>query len=75
MTKKTSLATHQNFISAINQLPSFVADTNADLDESYDWVADQIGLDSFVDDSEAWDLFYDAYHDAAQFVLPDVPLD
>ena len=37
---------------------SFVDDTNADLDMAYDWVCDQLEIESFVDNLEAWDSFY-----------------
>ena len=50
-----------NFINAIESLPQFIIDANADLDMAYDWVADQTGLDSFVHQQDAWDMFYDAY--------------
>ena len=44
-----------------SNFPQFIIDANADLDMAYDWVADQTGLDSFVHQQDAWDMFYDAY--------------
>ena len=56
-----------NFINAIESLPQFIIDANADLDMAYDWVADQTGLDSFVHQQDAWDMFYDAYEKTSLF--------
>ena len=59
------IATDPAFLSALEGLDSFVFDNSADLDMAYDWIADQTGIDSFVHDKKAFDLFYDAF-DATQ---------
>ena len=38
-----SNTTYNEFKEILNQLTAFISDTGADLDASYDWVADQIG--------------------------------
>ena len=48
----------------MGQMLSFVNDTNADVDLAYDFVCEQLGIDSFVDNNKAWDDFYD-YWEAA----------
>ena len=48
----------------MGQMLSFVNDTNADIDIAYDFVCEQLGIDSFVDNEEAWDDFY-TYWEAA----------
>ena len=48
----------------MGQMLSFVNDTNADIDMAYDFVCEQLGIDSFVDNEEAWDDFY-TYWEAA----------
>ena len=60
-----NIATDPAFLSALEGLDSFVFDNSADLDMAYDWIADQTGIDSFVHDKKAFDLFYDAF-DATQ---------
>jgi len=57
--------TQPQFIDAIDQLPQFVNDTNADVDMAYDWVADQCNIPTFVNQTQAWDMFYDAFESAA----------
>ena len=42
----------------MGQMLSFVNDTNADVDMAYDFVCEQLGIDSFVDNEKAWDEFY-----------------
>ena len=37
---------------------SFVNDTGADVDLAYDFVCEQLGIDSFVYNDKAWDDFY-----------------
>ena len=48
----------------MGQMLSFVNDTNADIDSAYDFVCEQLGIDSFVDNEKAWDEFY-MYWEAA----------
>ena len=42
----------------MGQMLSFVDDTHADIDSAYDFVCEQLGIDSFVDNKAAWDDFY-----------------
>ena len=42
----------------MGQMLSFVNDTNADIDMAYDFVCEQLGISSFVDNEKAWDDFY-----------------
>ena len=48
----------------MNQLYSFVADTQSDLDVSHDWVCDQLEINSFVDNEGAWNSFYKTWQSA-----------
>ncbi|WDS61068.1 hypothetical protein SBM1_00201 [Synechococcus phage S-BM1] len=48
----------------MGQMLSFVNDTNADVDMAYDFVCEQLGIDSFVANNDAWDDFY-TYWEAA----------
>lgn len=48
----------------MGQMLSFVNDTNADLDMAYDFVCEQLGIDSFVDNETAWDEFYTYWKNA-----------
>ena len=48
----------------MGQMISFINDTNADVDMAYDWVCDQLEIDSFVDNDSAWNSFYDAWESA-----------
>jgi len=48
----------------MGQMLSFVNDTNADVDMAYDFVCEQLDIDSFVDNKDAWDDFY-TYWEAA----------
>ena len=43
---------------------SFVADTQADCDSAYDWVCDQLEIESFVDNEGAWNSFYETWQSA-----------
>jgi len=42
----------------MGQMLSFVNDTNADVDMAYDFVCEQLDIDSFVDNQKLWDDFY-----------------
>jgi len=42
----------------MGQMLSFVDDNHADVDMAYDFVCEQLGIDSFVDNKTAWDDFY-----------------
>ena len=42
----------------MGQMLSFVNDTGADVDLAYDFVCEQLGIDSFVYNDKAWDDFY-----------------
>ena len=46
------------WVDTLSQMYAFVQDTNADLDMAYDWVCDQLEIESFIDNLEAWDSFY-----------------
>tara|TARA_R110000796_G_scaffold37298_2_gene94129 strand:+ start:282 stop:518 length:237 start_codon:yes stop_codon:yes gene_type:complete len=48
----------------MNQLYSFVSDTQSDLDVSHDWVCDQLEINSFVDNEGAWNSFYKTWQSA-----------
>ena len=48
----------------MGQMLSFVDDTNADLDMAYDFVCEQLEIDSFVDNLDAWDEFYEYWKNA-----------
>jgi|TARA_B100001996_G_scaffold108747_1_gene82133 hypothetical protein len=54
-----------DFQSVLNQLPSFIEDTGADLDFAYDWVADQIGYPGFASNDDLYDQFYLAFQNAS----------
>ena len=59
-----SSLTYTDFQSVLNQLPSFIEDTGADLDFAYDWVADQIGFPTFASNDALYDQFNLAYQNA-----------
>jgi hypothetical protein len=48
----------------MGQMLSFVNDTHADIDMAYDFVCEQLDIDSFVDNEAAWNDFY-TYWEAA----------
>ena len=54
----------QSWDYVMGQMLSFVNDTNADVDMAYDFVCEQLGIDSFVDNTAAWNDFY-TYWEAA----------
>ena len=60
-----SLAENNEFQQVIEGLYDFVTDTNADCDTAYDWVCDQLDIQTFVADNYAWDMFFDVYTQAA----------
>ena len=64
MRQTTMITKDPKFIEALNQLPQFVSETDADVDMAYDWVAEMIGCESFVHQNDAWDLFYDCFIEA-----------
>ena len=45
----------------MGQLPTFVNDTNADIDMAYDWVCEMLNIVTFVDNETAWNSFYDVW--------------
>ena len=49
----------------MGQMLSFVNDTNADVDMAYDFVCEQLQINSFVDNEAAWNDFYDTWESAA----------
>jgi hypothetical protein len=59
-----SLAENNEFQQVIEGLYDFVVDTNADCDTAYDWVCDQLDIQTFVADTYAWDMFFDVYTQA-----------
>ena len=59
-----NISNNSKFIDALGQLPQFVSDTNADIDMAYDFVAEIANVDSFVADTNAWNLFWDSYNAA-----------
>ena len=48
----------QSWDYVMGQMLSFVNDTNADVDMAYDFVCEQLDIDSFVDNQKLWDDFY-----------------
>tara|TARA_A100001234_G_scaffold210131_1_gene209588 strand:+ start:558 stop:794 length:237 start_codon:yes stop_codon:yes gene_type:complete len=54
----------QSWDYVMGQMLSFVNDTHADVDMAYDFVCEQLGIDSFVDNEDAWNDFY-TYWEAA----------
>jgi len=58
---RLSLVEDDDFLNAIEGLQDFVLNTNADCDMAYDWVCDQVEIQSFVDDNYAWDLFFNTF--------------
>ena len=54
----------QSWDYVMGQMLSFVNDTNADVDMAYDFVCEQLGIDSFVDNDSAWDDFYMTWESA-----------
>ena len=60
-----SLAENNEFQQVIEGLYDFVTDTNADCDTAYDWVCDQLDIQTFVADTYAWDIFYNVWEQAA----------
>ena len=54
----------QSWDYVMGQMLSFVDDTHADIDMAYDFVCEQLGIDSFVDNEDAWNDFY-TYWEAA----------
>ena len=54
----------QSWDYVMGQMLSFVDDTNADIDMAYDFVCEQLDIDSFVDNEAAWNDFY-TYWEAA----------
>ena len=54
----------QSWDYVMGQMLSFVNDTNADVDMAYDFVCEQLDIDSFVDNEAAWNDFY-TYWEAA----------
>ena len=49
------------FIDALESMQSFFYEMNPDIDMCYDYVAEVAEVDSFVHNTEAWNLFYDAW--------------
>ena len=49
----------------MGQMFNFVEDTHADIDMAYDWVCEMLEIDSFVDNKEAWNDFWNKYQDSA----------
>ena len=45
----------------MGQMIAFVNDTNADVDNAFDWVCEMLDIDSFVDNEAAWDSFYSTW--------------
>jgi len=58
---RLSLVEDNAFLSAIEGLQDFVLNINADCEMAYDWVCDQAGIQSFVADTPAWDLFFETF--------------
>ncbi len=54
----------QSWDYVMGEMLSFVNDTNADVDMAYDFVCEQLDIDSFVDNEAAWNDFY-TYWEAA----------
>jgi hypothetical protein len=54
----------QSWDDIMGQMISFVNDTNADVDMAYDWVCETLVIDSFVDNEDAWNSFYNTWESA-----------
>ena len=54
----------QSWDYVMGQMLSFVNDTYADVDMAYDFVCEQLEIDSFVDNDSAWDDFYMTWESA-----------
>lgn len=59
-----SLVEDHDFRDAIANLYDFVIENDADHDEAYNFVCERAGIDSFVLDTPAWDMFYAVYTQA-----------
>ena len=55
----------------MGQMSTYVSDTFADIDMAYDWVCEMLEIDSFVDNKEAWNDFWNKYQDAADLAGVD----
>ena len=51
----------QSWDDIMGQMVAFVNDTNADVDMAYDWVCEQLDIDSFVDYEKVWNSFYSVW--------------
>ena len=65
---------NQDWDYVMGQMLSFVNDTNADVDMAYDFVCDQLNIDSFVYDTDAWNDFYTHWeaadnHNQTQYIF------
>jgi len=49
------------FTDALETMQDFFFEMNPDIDMCYDYVCEIAGIDSFVCNNEAWDMFYDAW--------------
>ena len=45
----------------MGQMIAFVNDTHADVDMAYDFVCEQLDIDSFVDSEILWNSFYSVW--------------
>ena len=54
----------QSWDYVMGQMLSFVNDTNAAVDMAYDFVCEQLEIDSCVDNDSAWNDFYDIWESA-----------
>jgi len=55
---------NKKFREVIASLYNFIAETQLGCEEAYDWVCDQVGIDTFVADEWAWDCFWNVWDSA-----------
>ena len=64
--KRNDITITPAFIDALDSVPAFCFEMNPDIDMAYDYVCEQAGIGSFVDNKEAWDMFYDVWEKIAE---------
>ena len=63
--KTTQMQISTAFTDALESMSGFFYEMNPDLDMCYDYVCEIAEIDSFVDNKEAWDMFYEAWEKVA----------
>ena len=49
------------FTDALESMTAFCYEMNPDIDMAYDYVCEQANISSFVDNKDAWDMFYEEW--------------